>query len=44
MSEKIKVPKGLAGVVVDTSSISNVIPEKRLLYYRGYSVVELAEK
>jgi len=44
MSDKIKVPKGLAGVVVDSSSISNVIPEKCLLYYRGYSVVELSEK
>lgn len=44
MSEKIKVPKGLAGVVVDTSSVSNVIPEKCLLYYRGYSVVELSEQ
>lgn len=44
MGEKIRVPKGLAGVVIDTTSISNVIPEKCLLYYRGYSVVELSEK
>ena len=44
MVDKIKVPKGLAGVVVDTTSVSNVVPEKCLLYYRGYSVVELSEK
>lgn len=44
MSEKIRVPKGLAGVVIDTTSVSNVNPEKKSLYYRGYNVVELSEK
>ncbi len=44
MSEKIKVPKGLAGVIIDTTSVSNVNPEKKSLYYRGYNVVDLSEK
>ncbi len=44
MAETTEVKKGLAGVVADASAISNVIPEKRALYYRGYPVHELAEK
>lgn len=36
--------KGLAGVVVDTTAISKVVPETNSLTYRGYPVQELAEK
>ncbi|WP_304238104.1 bifunctional 2-methylcitrate synthase/citrate synthase [Jiulongibacter sediminis] len=35
--------KGLAGVVVDTSSISKVMPKTNSLTYRGYAVEELCE-
>ena len=41
-SEKIKVAKGLEGVVVDTTSISNVHAEKSQLFYRGEEVSHLA--
>ncbi|MFE7723711.1 bifunctional 2-methylcitrate synthase/citrate synthase [Nocardia rhizosphaerihabitans] len=34
--------KGLAGVVVDTTAISKVVPETNSLTYRGYAVQELA--
>lgn len=34
--------KGLAGVVVDTTSISKVVPETNSLTYRGYPVQDLA--
>ena len=34
---------GLDGVVVDTTSISKVMPEINSLVYRGYPVQELAE-
>lgn len=36
------IRKGLAGVVVDTTSISKVDPESNSLLYRGYPVQELA--
>jgi citrate synthase len=36
------VKKGLAGVVVDTTAISKVVPETNSLTYRGYPVQELA--
>ena len=36
------IKKGLAGVVVDTTSISKVNPETNSLLYRGYPVQELA--
>lgn len=36
------IHKGLAGVVVDTTTISNVVPETNSLTYRGYAVQELA--
>jgi citrate synthase len=36
------IHKGLAGVVVDTTSISNVVAETNSLTYRGYPVQELA--
>ena len=35
--------KGLEGIVFDKSSISNVKPAEKSLYYRGYPVQELAE-
>lgn len=37
-----EIHKGLAGVVVDTTTISNVVPETNSLTYRGYAVQELA--
>ncbi|MFK0194391.1 bifunctional 2-methylcitrate synthase/citrate synthase [Kitasatospora sp. NPDC090308] len=36
------VHRGLAGVVVDTTGISTVLPETNSLTYRGYPVQELA--
>lgn len=36
--------KGLAGVVVDTTAISKVVPETNSLTYRGYPVQELAAR
>jgi citrate synthase len=36
------VHKGLAGVVVDTTAISKVVPETNSLTYRGYPVQDLA--
>ena len=38
------IKKGLAGVVVDTTSVSKVNPDTNSLLYRGYPVQELAEK
>ncbi|MCG8476437.1 MAG: bifunctional 2-methylcitrate synthase/citrate synthase [Cytophagales bacterium] len=43
MSEQIKVPKGLTGVVIDSTRISKVVPETNTLVYRGYPVQELCE-
>src|SRR3954447_1010415 len=43
MSEEAVIHYGLDGVVVDTSSISKVMPEINSLVYRGYPVQELAE-
>lgn len=37
------IKKGLAGVVVDTTSVSKVNPETNSLLYRGYPVQELAK-
>lgn len=37
------IHKGLAGVVVDTTAISKVVPETNSLTYRGYPVGDLAE-
>ena len=36
------IKKGLAGVVVDTTAISKVVPETNSLTYRGYAVQDLA--
>ena len=44
MAENIKVPKGLAGVITDDTSISKVMPESNSLTYRGYAVQDLCEK
>jgi citrate synthase len=37
-----EVHKGLAGVLVDRTAISNVVPDTNSLTYRGYPVQELA--
>ncbi|EOM75483.1 bifunctional 2-methylcitrate synthase/citrate synthase [Rhodococcus rhodnii] len=37
------IHKGLAGVVVDTTAVSKVVPETNSLTYRGYAVQDLAE-
>ncbi|NMD57527.1 MULTISPECIES: bifunctional 2-methylcitrate synthase/citrate synthase [Tsukamurella] len=37
------IKKGLAGVVVDTTAVSKVVPETNSLTYRGYAVQDLAE-
>src|SRR5271167_587437 len=37
-----KIYRGLAGVVVDTTAISKVVPETNSLTYRGYPVQDLA--
>ena len=42
MSDKIK--KGLLGIVVDETTISQVMPEINSLTYRGYTVQELCDK
>lgn len=39
-----RIYKGLAGVVVDTTAISKVVPETNSLTYRGYVVVDLAAR
>ena len=42
MSDEIK--KGLLGVVVDETNVSQVMPEINSLTYRGYAVQDLCEK
>ncbi len=39
----MEIKKGLAGVVVDHTSVSKVMPETNSLTYRGYPVPELCE-
>lgn len=41
-AEEPRIRKGLAGVVVDTTAISKVVPETNSLTYRGYPVQDLA--
>jgi 2-methylcitrate synthase len=41
---KVNVKKGLEGVVIDTTSVSKVMPESNSLTYKGYPVQDLAEK
>lgn len=43
-TETPRIHKGLAGVVVDTTAISKVVPETNTLTYRGYPVQDLAEQ
>lgn len=38
-----QIHKGLAGVVVDTTAVSKVVPETNSLTYRGYAVQDLAK-
>lgn len=40
----IKAPKGLEGVIVDTTSISNVNAELSQLFYRGFEVSALSKE
>ena len=40
--DKREIFKGLAGVTVDTTSVSKVMPETNSLTYRGYAVQDLA--
>ena len=42
MSDEIK--KGLLGIVVDETTVSQVMPEINSLTYRGYAVQDLCEK
>ena len=42
-ADKYKAKKGLEGVIYDTTAVSQVLPEQKSLYYRGYPVAELAE-
>ena len=42
MADAPEIKKGLAGVVVDTTSVSKVNPDTNSLLYRGYPVQELA--
>ena len=42
MSEDIK--KGLLGIVVDETTVSQVMPDINSLTYRGYAVQDLCEK
>jgi 2-methylcitrate synthase len=44
MEDKIVVPKGLAGVIVDDTAVSKVMPESNSLTYRGYRVQDLCDK
>lgn len=41
--DKIRAPKGLAGVIADETAIAKVIPEINSLVYRGYKVQDLSE-
>lgn len=43
-AETPRIHKGLAGVVVDTTAISKVVPETNSLTYRGYPVQDLAAR
>jgi 2-methylcitrate synthase len=43
VGEKYKANKGLDGVIFDDTAVSQVLPEQKSLYYRGYPVAELAE-
>src|SRR5690348_5158415 len=40
----MSISKGLDGIVVDTTAISQVTPETSSLVYRGYRVQDLADQ
>ena len=42
-AEQPTIYKGLAGVVVDKTAVSKVVPETNSLTYRGYAVQDLAQ-
>ncbi len=42
--DKMRAPKGLAGVITDDTTISKVMPEINSLVYRGYKVQDLARR
>ena len=42
MSDEIK--KGLLGIIVDETTVSQVMPDINSLTYRGYAVQDLCEK
>lgn len=44
IEDRPRISKGLAGVVVDTTAISKVVPETNSLTYRGYPVQDLAAR
>lgn len=44
VDERPDIKKGLAGVVVDTTAISKVVPQTNSLTYRGYPVQDLAAR
>ena len=44
MSNEEDIKKGLVGIVVDETTISQVMPEINSLTYRGYTVQELCDK
>jgi len=43
MSIDVEIHRGLAGVFVDTTSVSNVVAETNSLTCRGYPVQELCD-
>ena len=44
MAKTARIYKGLDGVVVDETAISQVMPKTNSLTYRGYAVQELCER
>jgi 2-methylcitrate synthase/citrate synthase II len=43
MTDQPQIQKGLKGVLADETSISDVLPKEKKLFYRGYPVDELAD-
>jgi 2-methylcitrate synthase/citrate synthase II len=44
MTDQPQIQKGLKGVLADETTISDVLPKEKKLFYRGYAVDELAEQ
>ena len=40
---EVEIKKGLVGVIVDETKVSEVMPDINSLTYRGYAVQDLAE-